>query len=305
VSNRTVSLVLGSGGARGLAHIGVIDCILQRGYEIRSVAGASMGALIGGIYAAGKLDVYRNWVCALTRRDVVRLLDLAFVWSGLFKGERIIDLLRQLVGDCNIEDLPIPYTAVATDLDTGKEVWFRRGPLFDAIRASMAIPTVFTPHEYEGRVLVDGSLTNPVPIAPTLPDLTDLIIAVDLGGKAEQLPQTAREEPPPGGMLDQYSRAVAKFLNDLHPGDGESEPPAPGLFDVVGRSLEIMQSTVARLKLAAHAPDVLIEIPRNACGMLEFHRAREMIDLGFRRAADVLEAIPQPPPSRDTEPTRA
>jgi NTE family protein len=305
VSNRTVSLVLGSGGARGLAHIGVIDCILQHGYEIRSVAGASMGALIGGIYAAGKLDDYRNWVCALTRRDVVRLLDLAFVWSGLFKGERIIDLLRQLVGDRDIEDLPIPYTAVATDLDTGKEVWFRRGPLFDAIRASMAIPTVFTPHEYEGRVLVDGSLTNPVPIAPTLQDLTDLIIAVDLGGKAEQLPHAAREEPPPGGMLDQYSRAVAKFLNDLHPGDGESEPPAPGLFDVVGRSLEIMQSTVARLKLAAHAPDVLIEIPRNACGMLEFHRAREMIDLGFRRSAEVLEAIPRPPPSRDTGSTRA
>jgi NTE family protein len=294
--------VLGSGGARGLAHLGVIDCIHRYGYEIRSVAGASMGALVGGIYAAGKLDVYRNWVCALTRRDVLRLLDLAFVWSGLFKGERIIDLLRQLVGDRNIEDLPIPFTAVATDLDTGKEVWFTRGPLFDAIRASMAIPTVFTPHEYEGRVLVDGGLTNPVPIAPTLQDLTDLIIAVNLGGRAEENPRAAHDEPPPGGALDQYSRAVAKFLNDIHPGDGESEPPALGLFDVVGRSLEIMQSTVARLKLAAHAPDVLIEIPRNACGMLEFHRAREMIDLGFRRAADILGEIPETPLTRGAEP---
>ncbi len=295
--------MLGSGGARGLAHIGVIDCIQQHGYEIRSVAGASMGALIGGIYAARKLEVYRNWVCALTRRDVLRLLDLAFVWSGLFKGERIIDLLRQLVGDRNIEDLPIPFTAVATDLDSGKEVWFRRGRLFDAIRASMAIPTVFTPHEYEGRVLVDGGLTNPVPIAPTLQDLTDLIIAVNLGGKAEQMPQAAPDEAPPGGVLDQYSRAVAKFLNDIHP--GESEAPAPGLFDVAGRSLDIMQSTVARLKLAAHAPDLLIEIPRNACGMLEFHRAREMIDLGFRRTAAVLEAIPQPQPGRGTGSSRA
>jgi NTE family protein len=302
VKSKTVSLVLGSGGARGLAHIGVIDFIRKHGYEIRSVAGTSMGALIGGIYAAGQLDVYRNWVCALTRRDVFRLLDLAFVWSGLFKGERIVDLLRQLVGDRNIEDLPIPFTAVATDLDTGKEVWFRRGRLFDAIRASMAIPTVFTPYEYEGRVLVDGGLTNPVPIAPTLQDLTDLIIAVNLGGKAEELPRVDDSVPPPGGVLDQYSRAVARFLNDIHPGDGESEPPALGLFDVVGRSLEIMQSTVARLKLAAHAPDVLIEIPRNACGMLEFHRAREMIDLGFRRAADILGEIPETPLTRGAEP---
>ncbi|MCG3201512.1 MAG: putative NTE family protein [Gammaproteobacteria bacterium] len=252
-----------------------------------------MGALIGGIYAAGKLDAYRKWVCALTRRDVFRLLDLAFVWSGLFKGERIIDLLRQLIGDCNIEDLPIPFTAVATDLDTGKEVWFTRGRLFDAIRASIAIPTVFTPHGYEGRVLVDGSLTNPVPIAPTLRDLTDLIIAVNLGGKAEHLPRADQPDPPPGGVLDQYSRAVAKFLNEIHPGDGESEPPALGLLDVVARSLDIMQGTVARLKLAAHAPDVLIEIPRDACGLLEFHRAREMIELGSRRAAAVLDAIPQ------------
>ncbi|HJX16111.1 MAG TPA: patatin-like phospholipase family protein, partial [Candidatus Deferrimicrobiaceae bacterium] len=171
--DQTVSLVLGSGGARGLAHIGVIDCLTENGYEIRSIAGSSMGAMIGGIYAAGKLDVFTRWVLALQRLDVIRLLDLSFGSTGLFKGERVIDVLKELIGDRNIEDLPVPFTAVAMDIQNGKEVWLSRGPLFDAIRASIAIPTIFTPHTIEGRQLVDGGLVNPIPIAPTLRDRTD------------------------------------------------------------------------------------------------------------------------------------
>lgn len=285
-----VSLALGSGGARGLSHIGVIDCIEKQGLPIRCVAGASMGALIGGIYAAGKLDVYRNWVCALTRSDVFRLLDFSFAWSGLFKGERIIDLLRKLIGDCNIEDLPIPFTAVATDLDTGKEVWFSRGPLFDAIRASIAIPTIFTPYELQGRRLMDGGLSNPVPIAPTIGHMTDLTIAVDLGGKPEQLNGVADEADRVEEESATYSRAVKKFIDELYPGKTISEPQALGLFDIVASALDTMNATIARLKLAAYTPDVLVQIPRNACGTLEFYRAREMIHLGYRRAEDALAA---------------
>jgi len=126
--NRTVSLVLGSGGARGLAHIGVIDWLTGNGYEIRSIAGSSMGAMIGGIYAAGKLDVYTRWVLALQRLDVIRLLDLSFGSTGLFKGERVIGVLKELIGDRNIEDLPVPFTAVATDIQNGKEVWLSEVP---------------------------------------------------------------------------------------------------------------------------------------------------------------------------------
>lgn len=284
----TVSLVLGSGSARGLAHIGVIDCIEQHGMAIRSVAGSSMGALIGGIYATGKLDAYRHWVCALGRGDVFRLLDFSFGLSGLFKGERVIDLLRELIGECNIEDLPIPFTAVATDIDTGKEIWFRHGPLFDAIRASIAIPAIFTPHHYGGRRLVDGGLSNPVPVAPTLGDLTDLTIAVNLTGKAEALdaaPDTAVEAE---GSFAQYRRAIGEFVNDLYPDANDGEPQSLGLFDVVANALDTLQSTVAQFKLASTPADIMIDIPRNAAGTMEFYRARELIALGYARASAML-----------------
>jgi NTE family protein len=294
----TVSLVLGSGSARGLAHIGVIDCIEQHDMVIKSVAGSSMGALVGGIYATGKLDAYRHWVCALNRADVFRLLDFSFGLSGLFKGERVIDLLRQLIGDCNIEDLPIPFTAVATDIDTGKEVWFRRGPLFDAIRASIAIPAVFTPYHYGGRRLVDGGLSNPVPIAPTLSDMNDLTIAVNLTGRAEVLETPATESEDNEGTFAQYRRAIGSFVNDLYPDANDAEPQSLGLFDVVANALDTLQATVAQFKLAATPPDVLIDIPRNAAGTMEFFRARELIALGYSKASAVL-GVPGGSPSRD------
>jgi NTE family protein len=284
----TVSLVLGSGSARGLAHIGVIDCIEQRGMSIRSVAGSSMGALIGGIYATGRLDAYRHWVCALNRGDVFRLLDFSFGLSGLFKGERVIDLLRELIGDCNIEDLPIPFTAVATDIDTGKEIWFRHGPLFDAIRASIAIPAIFTPHHYGGRRLVDGGLSNPVPVAPTLSDLTDLTIAVNLTGKAEALDTAPEATAEVEGAFAQYRRAIGEFVNGLYPDANDGEPQSLGLFDVVANALDTLQSTVAQFKLAATPADILIDIPRNAAGTMEFYRARELIALGYGRASAKL-----------------
>ena len=165
--------MLGSGGARGYAHIGVIEELEANGFAIRSIAGSSMGALIGGIYAAGKLRVFTEWVRPLQRLDVLRLLDWTISGGGFIKGDRIIGVLKDLIGETNIEDLPIPYTAVAVDLDVQREVWFSRGPLFDAIRASIAIPTIFRPYHYEGRLLVDGGLLNPLPVSPTLRDLTD------------------------------------------------------------------------------------------------------------------------------------
>ena len=287
---RTVSLVLGSGGARGLAHIGVIEYLEENGYAIRSVAGASMGALVGGIWAAGHLAEYVAWVRALTRFDVFRLLDFSFSWSGLIKGERIIELMRELVGDRQIETLPVAFTAVATDLDTGKEIWLNQGNLFDAIRASIAIPTFFTPYHYLERRLVDGGLVNPVPIAPTLNDLTDLTVAVNLTGKAApEMENPPAPQPAPHDRLNSYRGRIRRFIEGLRGGENApAEPPEDeelGLFDILNRSFDTMQSTVAKLKLAAYTPDVLIEIPRNACGMLEFFRAEEMIDLGRRLAA--------------------
>jgi NTE family protein len=293
----SVSLVLGSGGARGLAHIGVIGRIEELGWRIESISGASMGALVGGIYAAGELDAYRDWVCALSRADVLRFLDFAFSGSGLFKGDRLMDTLKEMVGEHAIEDLPIAYTAVATDIDRQREVWISKGPLFDAIRASIAVPTVFTPHRYLGLTLVDGGLLDPVPIAPTFRDRTDLTIAVNLNGDAgAYVPGPAGRPHSPGSApdppkADLVSR-IRQFLDGLAGRfvQSEMQPTAAdlSLFDLVTRSFETMQNAIASAKLAAYAPDALIQVPREACGAHEFHRAREMIELGYRLAEEAL-----------------
>ena len=211
---RTVSLVLGSGGARGFAHIGVIQALVKNGFDIRSIAGTSMGALVGGIYAAGRLDVYTRWVTALERGDVIRLLDFAFDRKGLFKGEKIINLLRDLIGDRNIEDLPVSFTAVATDLRTHKEVWLRRGPLFYAVRASISIPTIFTPFDYLDMQLVDGGLLDPIPIAPTLHDHNDLTVAVGLNGTPD--PELNRADPAPERPFSFYHQRIARYIEALY-----------------------------------------------------------------------------------------
>jgi NTE family protein len=241
-----------------------------------------MGALVGGIYAAGKLEVYADWVLALERMDVVRLLDPSFGRAGLFKGERIMDVLRELIGDCTIEDLPVSFTAVATNLDSGKEVWLRKGKLFDAIRASIATPLIFTPFSLGGRRLLDGGLVNPIPIAPTLNDSTDLTVAVNLSGRSEVRPAAPAPAPAPRGNA--YRQRIRSFVESLYPAR-TPEPPALGMIDILYASMETMQNTIARLKLAAYSPDVAIDIPRNACAFHEFWRAEELIALGHERTA--------------------
>jgi len=274
-----------SGGARGLSHIGVIQWLTENGYDIRSIAGSSMGALVGGIYAASKLATYAEWVLALERIHVLRLLDPTFGRDGLFKGERIMGVLRELIGDCAIEDLPISFTAVATDLETGEEVWLRQGGLFDAIRASIATPLVFTPFKHGARTLLDGALVNPLPIAPTLNDNTDLTIAVNLSGAPESLPVPPATAPMANSNA--YRRRIRSFIESLHIARATGAP-ARGLLDIAFVSMQTMQDTIARLKLAAYSPGVTVEIPRNACGFYEFWRAKELIALGRERAAQAF-----------------
>lgn len=299
-----ISLVLGSGGARGYAHIGVIEELHAQGFSIGSIAGSSMGALVGGMYAAGKLDAYRDYVRPLQRLDVLRLIDWTFRGGGLIKGDRISGVLRELVGDALIEDLPLPYTAVAVDLDAQREVWFSRGPLFDAIRASIAIPTVFRPHRYQGRLLVDGGLLNPLPVSPTLRDHTDATIAVDVNAPAESL--GAADEPGAaavGGETPEIieggssadsthaprRRRFAAFLDAFaERRERNAALHEPGALELFARSLDVVQETVTRLKLAAQPPDLLITIPRNACAFYEFHRAAELIELGRTRTREAL-----------------
>jgi len=285
--NKTVSLVLGSGGARGLAHIGVIKWLDEHDFEIISVSGCSMGALVGGIYALGKLDEYEHWVRAITRRDMLRLLDLSFDGDGLVRGERIIETLKDLIGDCRIEDLPIRFTAVAADIKREKEVWLNSGSLFDAIRASISIPLFFKPAEINGDKLVDGGVLNPVPIAPTVYDDSDLVIAVNLDGKPDP-DYRAPEKEEETAQDEGFAQKISDFIKSLDIAQKVSEAKQSGMLEIAALTFETMQGAIARQRIAAYPPDIELQIPRNVCMALEFDRADEMIKLGHQLAEDRL-----------------
>jgi len=199
-------------------------------------------------------------------------------------------VLKELIGDQQIEDLPIGFTAVATALREQREVWLNKGSLFDAIRASIAVPGVFTPALRNGRLLVDGGLVNPIPIAPTLNDATDLTIAVNLSGVAEHYRREGEAEPArPDREAQGYRAAISRFVSDLLDNDDDDEQGEPDFGEVLTQSIDIMQGSIARLKLAAYMPDIVVDVPRDACTFFEFYRAEEMIGLGHRKALAVLE----------------
>jgi NTE family protein len=286
LSGKTVSLVLGSGGARGLAHIGAIRVLEKAGVKIEAIAGSSMGALVGGIYAAGKLDAYEDWVCELEKSDVLSLLDWTFSGGGLIKGRKIINKLSELVGEINIEDLSMQFTAVCVDIDQGREIWLDRGPLFDAIRASIAIPGIFTPHRYHRRTLVDGGILNPIPVAPTLRYMSDLTVVVDVNGPPDPNLNGIEvdDEKSAGGLVDKLREFVDSFSSDKSPKETQ-----PGVLAVMMRSLDTMEAAITRQHLAIFQPDLVIRIPKNTCMVHEFHRAREVIDLGGRLADQAIQ----------------
>lgn len=284
----TVSLVLGSGGARGLAHIGVIHELEDRGYEISSITGCSIGALIGGVFAAGKLDDFERWIRAITKANMVALLDLSWRKNGLVKGDKIINTLVDLVGDKTIEELPIPFTAIATDITTEKEVWINSGLLFDAIRASISLPLFFTPVKYKQLHLIDGGVLNPVPIAPSFNDETDITIAVNLGGPVDSTKEMVDKNPPSASKSSPLREKVDRFISQQRTSARNSNEKEWGAYDVANQAFDAMQSTIARQKLAAYPPDIVIEIARNACGTLEFDRAARMIELGRSKAQERL-----------------
>ncbi|MFV0553771.1 MAG: patatin-like phospholipase family protein [Mangrovibacterium sp.] len=288
MQKKTVSLVLGSGGARGLSHIGVIRWLEENNYEIKSIAGCSIGSLIGGVHAAGKLDQLEEWMRSITKLDMASLLDFSWGSGGLFKGEKIINTLIDFLEDAQIEDLPIPFTAVAADIINEKEVWMTTGSLFEAIRASISLPLFFTPVKYKDTILIDGGVLNPVPIAPTSNDQTDLTVAVNLGGAPikEQVKKEMEDLTTPNG--GRWQREIQKFIQSFDKKDSEAGLKNYGLYEVADKAFDTMQSTIGRLKIAAYPPDVEIMIARNACGTLEFDRAGEMIELGYQKAKEIF-----------------
>ena len=311
MAGNRVALALGSGGARGYAHIGVIDELRDRGYDIVGIAGSSMGALVGGLQAADRLAEFADWAKSLTQRAVLRLLDPSITAAGVLRAEKILDAVRDILGEVTIEELPIPYTAVSTDLLSGKSVWLQRGPVDAAIRASIAIPGVITPHVFDGRLLADGGILDPLPMAPIAAVNADLTIAVSLagseaGGRYEPTESEPRASTEWLSRMWRSTTALFESNRAIMPPDetasadelidvskGESVPKL-GSFEVMNRTIDIAQAALARHTLAAYPPDVLIEVPRSACRSLEFHRAAEVIDIGRELAVTMLDKLEKP-----------
>lgn len=288
--DRNIVLALGAGGARGLAQIGVIEVLQERGLQIKAIAGTSCGALVGGACAAGKLPELMRWMQMTSRAEMLRLLDPGFGRPAMFTGEKLLRTLREVVGEPRIEDLEIDFTAVAVDLIHQREVWLRRGDLWDAIRASIAIPGIFTPMIIGEMELVDGGLLAPLPITATRLAGPHRVIAVDIHSRP---PQQA-EDPVREVVAEDGKEApgiIGRWM-ERHFGDDDEEkaPHHFGLMGLMSRAIDTMQERIARVQLALEPPELLISIPRDACQFYEFWRASEMIEIGRREAEKALDA---------------
>lgn len=274
-----VALVLSTGGARGLAHIGAIDQLLTMGYHIHSVAGSSMGALVGGMYAAGRLDVFKEWMDTVDRKKVLSLLDFSLSFNHLMKGARVIDELKQIIPDVNIEDLDIPYCAIATDAVTGKEVVFNKGSLYEAIRASISLPVFFNPVHRDNKILLDGGLVNPLPLNRVHREDGDLLVAVNVSGHDYQGQTQLRK------MVQEHQNErswMRSWINRFLPDD-------MSYYSLVNRSVSIMISKNVQLSLSQTPPDVLVDISMNRYSTFDFDKYERLSAIGRNKTKAAME----------------
>ena len=300
-----VALVLASGGSRGLAHIGAIEVLEERGFEIASVAGASMGALVGGIYAAGGLDAFKEWMRTVDRMKVFSLMDFTIGNGGFVKGERVIEELKSIIPDRKIEDLPVHFTAVATDILHRREVVFDSGSLYDAIRSSISLPSVFTPNRIGDMLLIDGGVVNPVPVNRVRRTPGDILVAVDLNGPYEEkdngVPEhkksrvRQRLEQMVDTVMDkvrkeEVDRELMAGAEDKDEYRKEDDDSDMGIVSILNESSGMMIQTNADLTLRLYPPDVLVRIAKNAYGTMEFYKYDEIVALGRQKMETALAA---------------
>jgi len=289
VTNKNVALVLSSGGARGLAHIGVIDELCDRGYNITSIAGSSMGAFVGGLYATGNLDKFRDWVVNLDKLNVLKLIDFTLSKQGFVRGEKVFEKMQELkmIPDINIEDLPIKYAAIATDIINNKEVVFEKGDLHNAIRASISIPNIFTPIEHNGTYLVDGGVLNPLPLNRVAKEKGDLVIAVDVNSivpyEKPILPPTKKELEKL--HKEKFSKLTEKWDSLFNHGhsnglDKAKKKSKIGYFEILVNTIQLMQYKLSNYSIEKYPPDVLVNISKNSGSIFEFYKGIEFIAYG-------------------------
>lgn len=288
----TIGLALGGGAARGWAHIGVILALEESGIRPDIVCGTSIGALVGGVYSMGKIDRFEEWVVGLTIKDVISFMDITLN-GGMLKGERLMEFFRQNFIDGSIEDMKVPFGAVATVLHTGAEVWLRSGSALDAIHASIALPGLFSPVWHEGQLLADGGLVNPVPVSLARAMGADILIAVDLSSDTlgrhlvRNTATTTRAESPGYEWVQKMKANFGALLS----ADDRDEQRLPSILDVVASGLNIMQVRITRSRMAGEPPDVIISPKLAHLGLLDFHRAHEAIEAGRRSVESCLPAL--------------
>ena len=287
--NSKISLVLSGGGARGIAHIGVIEELEKQGLEIASVAGTSMGALVGGVYALGKMEEFKQWVFSLNKRKIFNLIDFSFSLQGLIKGDKVLNKMKKFIADKNIEDLKIAYSATATDLINKKEVVFTKGSIYEAIRSSISIPTVFTPVKKENTLLVDGGIINNIPINNAKRVPGDLLIVVNVGADVEvlTLPRSKEEARTKQSL---YQKKIKNFYKRLQKTNSmSSKEEQMGYFDLINTTISLMMDNVSQISLKQNPPDILINISRDTCSTFDFFRAEELVEIGRYAAVKSLD----------------
>ncbi|WP_321282189.1 patatin-like phospholipase family protein [Marinifilum fragile] len=275
---KKISLVLSGGGARGIAHIGVLEELEKQGYEIHSITGTSMGAVVGGIYAAGKIKEFKKWILDLNKIDIFKLVDFTLFNSGFIRGDKVFEELSTFIPDYQIQDLPIKFSATATDLIGKNEVLFTEGSLYNAMRASIAIPNVLTPVKNEGSILVDGGVVNNIPINHAQRIDGDLLIAVNVNADIP-LPKKKKKKEERHSFYQSTINKFNKNLSELFSGNKNNDL---SYFDIMNVSFEIMRNEMVKFSLKNNPPDILIETSRYSCNVYDFYKADELIEMGCK-----------------------
>jgi NTE family protein len=284
--SRNIALVLSSGGARGYAHIGAIKVLEQHGFIITSVAGTSMGALVGGMYAAGKLSEFENWVVSLDKKEVLRLTDFTISNKGLIRGKKVFDRIKQVVPVCNIEDLKIPYCAVATDIINGTERIFKQGDLYEAIRASVSIPTVLHPYLINDHLFVDGAILNPIPVNRVHRSHGDILVVVNVSAS---IPSERKNHVRSDNSDNWYSEQIKQLKDKLNQLIPARKNEYLGILNLTERSISTMMYRIADLILENQKPDILINISKESFGTYDLYRGKEIIEEGEEAARKAVE----------------
>ena len=276
--NKNISLVLSGGGARGIAHIGAIEELEKQGFKIKSIAGTSMGAFVGGIYALGKMQEYKEWIFTLDKLDVFKFLDFTFSSQGLIKLDKVFNKMKKFIPDMNIEELKINYAAIATDINNNKEIVFTKGSIYKAIRASIAIPTVFTPVKKGNSILVDGGVVNPIPLNRVKRTKDDILVAVHVNADVPvyKLPVSKENHKKKHSI---YLKKIKSFQNKL----GEIIPKHKngnlGYFNLINKTIALLTHKISIMYLEKYPPDILINISHNSSGIFDFYKAEELVKL--------------------------